>query len=251
MQAEQQFEQMKMQAAAQADQMRMQADGQIAQSKAQAEMQIAQMKMQADATLEAQKQQHLQAMKQAELDHAERLERWKVELEQATKITVARISANTDADSPFFLAQEAASQKVAEELSNNMNRMNDMHSNMADMMGQTMSRIDGAVGVMAAPKRIIRGQDGKAVGVEVLQNSSTDIDDPLFMTQEAATKKVTAELSNNLNIAMGKMNEIQNNMANMIGQTMNKIDKAVGVMAAPKRIVRGKDGRAVGVEVAK
>jgi hypothetical protein len=173
MQAEQQFEQMKMQATAQADQMRMQADGQIAQSKAQAEMQIAQMKMQADAALEAQKQQHSLAMKQAELDHAERLERWKVELEQATKITVARIGANIDPDNPLIIAQQAASEKVSEELSNNlslvMNKMQETQNNMSDMIGQTINRIDGAVGVMAAPKRIIRGQDGKVIGVEVAQ----------------------------------------------------------------------------------
>jgi len=184
MQAEQQFEQMKMQAAAQteqmkmqataqADQMRVQADGQIAQAKAQAEMQIAQMKMQAEAALEAQKQQHLQAMKQAELDHAERLEHWKVELEQATKITVARIGANPGVDIPLLEAQEAASQKVTRELGDNlamaMGKMHELHSNMADMVGQAMNRIDGAVGVMAAPKRIIRGKDGKAIGVEVVQ----------------------------------------------------------------------------------
>ena len=173
MQAQAQTEQMKMQATAQAEQMRVQADGQIAQAKAQAEMQIAQMKMQADAALEAQKQQHLQAMKQAELDHADQLERWKVELEQATKITVARIGANPGVDIPLLEAQEAASQKVTQELGNNlavaMNRMNEMQNNMADMIGQTMNRIDGAVGVMAAPKRIIRGADGKAIGVEVVQ----------------------------------------------------------------------------------
>ena len=173
LQAQAQTEQMRMQATAQADQMRVQADGQIAQAKAQAEMQIAQMKMQADAALEAQKQQHLQAMKQAELDHADQLERWKVELEQATKITVARIGANPGVDSPLLEAQEAASQKVTRELGDNlaiaMNRMNEMQTNMADMIGQTMNRIDGAVGVMAAPKRIIRGADGKAIGVEVVQ----------------------------------------------------------------------------------
>lgn len=173
MQAQAQTEQMKMQATAQAEQMRVQADGQIAQAKAQAEMQIAQMKMQADAALEAQKQQHLAQMKQAELDHAERLERWKVELEQATKITVARIGANPGMDIPLLEAQEAASQKVTRELGDNlavaMNRMNEMQNNMADMIGQTMNRIDGAVGVMAAPKRIIRGADGKAIGVEVVQ----------------------------------------------------------------------------------
>ena len=173
LQAQAQTEQMRMQATAQADQMRVQADGQIAQAKAQAEMQIAQMKMQADAALEAQKQQHLAQMKQAELDHAERLERWKVELEQATKITVARIGANPGVDIPLLEAQEAASQKVTRELGDNlamaMGKMHELHSNMADMVGQAMNRIDGAVGVMAAPKRIIRGADGKAIGVEVIQ----------------------------------------------------------------------------------
>ena len=171
MQAQAQSEQMKMQATAQADQMRVQADGQIAQVKAQAEMQIAQMKMQADAALEAQKYEHMQAMKQAELDHAERLEHWKVELEQATKITVARIAANPGFDIPLLEAQEAASQKVTRELGDNlamaMGKMNEMHTNMADMIGQTMNRIDGAVGVMAAPKKIIRGADGRAVRVEL------------------------------------------------------------------------------------
>jgi hypothetical protein len=173
LQAQAQSEQMKMQATAQADQMRAQVDGQIAQAKAQAELQIAQMKMQADAALEAQKQQHLAQMKQAELDHAERLERWKVELEQATKITVARIGANPGMDIPLLEAQEAASQKVTRELGDNlamaMGKMHELHNNMADMIGQTMNRIDGAVGVMAAPKRIIRGKDGKAIGVEVIQ----------------------------------------------------------------------------------
>jgi ATPase subunit of ABC transporter with duplicated ATPase domains len=173
LEAQAQSEQMKMQATAQADQMRARVDGQIAQAKAQAEMQIAQMKMRADAALEAQKQQHLAQMKQAELAYAERLERWKVELEQATKITVARIGANPGMDIPLLEAQEAASQKVTRELGDNlamaMGKMHELHNNMADMIGQTMNRIDGAVGVMAAPKRIIRGKDGKAIGVEVIQ----------------------------------------------------------------------------------
>jgi hypothetical protein len=173
LQAQAQTEQMKMQATAQADQLRMQADGQIAQTKAQAEMQMAQMKMQADAALEAQKQQHLQAMKQAELDHAERLEHWKAELDNATKITVARIGANPGFDIPLLEAQEAASQKVTQELSRSlemaMGKMHEIHNNMADMIGQTMNRIDGAMGVMSAPKRVIRGPDGRVSGIEVVQ----------------------------------------------------------------------------------
>jgi hypothetical protein len=162
MQAEQQMEQMKMQATAQAEQLRAQADGQIAQAKAQAEMQMEQMKL-----------QHLAAMKQAELDHADRLERWKVELEQATKITVARIGANPGVDIPLLEAQEAASQKVTQELSHSlsmaMGKMHEIHNNMADMIGQTMNRIDGAMGVMSAPKRVIRGPDGRVSGIEVVQ----------------------------------------------------------------------------------
>jgi hypothetical protein len=173
MQAQAQMEQMKMQATAQADQLRVQADSQIAQAKVQAEMQMAQMKMQADAALEAQKQQHLQAMKQAELDHAERLEHWKAELDNATKITVARIGANPGMDIPLLEAQEAASQKVTQELSHSlsmaMGKMHEIHNNMADMIGQTMNRIDGAMGVMSAPKRVIRGPDGRVSGIEVVQ----------------------------------------------------------------------------------
>jgi predicted ATPase len=75
------------------------------------------------------------------------------------------------------------------------------------------------------------------------------MDIPLLEAQEAASQKVTRELGDNLAMAMGKMHELHNNMADMIGQTMNRIDGAVGVMAAPKRIIRGKDGKAIGVEV--
>jgi hypothetical protein len=75
------------------------------------------------------------------------------------------------------------------------------------------------------------------------------MDIPLLEAQEAASQKVTQELSNSLSMAMGKMHEIHNNMADMIGQTMNRIDGAMGVMSAPKRVIRGPDGRVSGIEV--
>jgi hypothetical protein len=171
MQAQAQTEQMKMQATAQAEQMRVQADGQIAQAKAQAEMQIAQMKMQADAALELQKYEHMQMMKQAELQAAEQLEKWKSELESATKIMVARIGANPGLDLPLLEAQEAASTKIAAELGDNvtqaMNRMVQMHDNMSNMHNTAMDKINGVMTVIAAPKKIIRGADGRAAGVEL------------------------------------------------------------------------------------
>jgi hypothetical protein len=173
LQAQAQTEQMKMQATAQADQLRAQADIQVAQAKAQADMQMAQMKLQADAQLEAQKQQYMQAMEQAKLQAAEQLEKWKSELESATKIMVARIGANPGLDLPLLEAQEAASTKIAAELGDNvtqaMNRMVQMHDNMSNMHNMAMDKINGVMTVIAAPKKIIRGPDGRASGVEVIQ----------------------------------------------------------------------------------
>ena len=171
LQAQAQTEQMKMQATAQADQLRAQADIQVAQAKAQADMQMAQMKLQADAQLEAQKQQYMQAMEQAKLQAAEQLEKWKSELESATKIMVARIGANPGLDLPLLEAQEAASTKIAAELGDNvtqaMNRMVQMHDNMSNMHNTAMDKINGVMTVIAAPKKIIRGADGRAAGVEL------------------------------------------------------------------------------------
>jgi hypothetical protein len=171
MQAQAQNEQMKMQATAQAEQLRAQADIQVAQAKAQADVQMAQMKLQADAQLEAQKQQYMQAMEQAKLQAAEELEKWKTELESATKIMVARIGANPGLDLPLLEAQEAASTKIAAELGDNvtqaMNRMVQMHDNMSNMHNMAMDKINGVMTVIAAPKKIIRGADGRAAGVEL------------------------------------------------------------------------------------
>jgi hypothetical protein len=171
MQAQAQNEQMKMQATAQSEQLRAQADIQVAQAKAQVDVQMHQMKLQADAQLEAQKQQYMQAMEQAKLQAAEQLEKWKTELESATKIMVARIGANPGLDLPLLEAQEAASTKIAAELGDNvtqaMNRMVQMHDNMSNMHNMAMDKINGVMTVIAAPKKIIRGADGRASGVEL------------------------------------------------------------------------------------
>jgi len=146
---------------------KMQADTQAAQAKAQAEMQIEQMKMQHSAQLEQQKLQFEGQLKAAELKAAHE----RTELEAATKIMVARIGANPGLDIPLIEAQQAASEKVSAELGDNVkmaiDHMAQMHENMANMHGETMNRIGGVMQTLAAPKRIVRGPDGKAVGVEV------------------------------------------------------------------------------------
>jgi len=167
LQAQQQADQMRMQADTQAAQAKMQADMQITQAKAQADMQIEQMKMQHSAQLEQQKLQFESQLKNMEMQAAKE----KAELEAATKIMVARIGANPGLDIPLIEAQQAASEKVTAELGENVraaiDNMAQMHENMANMHGETMNRIGGVMQALAAPKRILRGPDGKAIGVEV------------------------------------------------------------------------------------
>ena len=167
MQAQQQSEQMRVQADTQAAQAKMQAEMQMTQAKTQAEMQIEQMKMQHSAQLEQQKIQFEVQLKNHEIQAAKE----KSELDAATKIMVARIGANPGLDLPLMEAQQAASEKVSSELGQNVkaaiDHMAQMHENMANMHGETMNRIGGVMQTLAAPKRIVRGPDGKAIGVEV------------------------------------------------------------------------------------
>ena len=144
-QATQQLEQAKMQAAAQSEQMQ--------------------------AQIDEQKMRHEMEMKEREAQLLDEFNRWKTELEAATKIMVARIGANPGLDIPLIEAQQADSDRVNAELGENVrsaiDHMAQMHENMANMHGETMGRIGGVMQTLAAPKRIVRGPDGKAIGVEV------------------------------------------------------------------------------------
>ena len=166
-QAQQQSDQMRVQADTQSAQAKMQVDIQMTQAKAQADMQVEQMKMQHAAQLEQQKLQFDGQLKNMEMQAAKE----RTELEAATKIMVARIGANPGLDLPLIEAQQAASEKITAELGDNVkmaiDHMAQMHENMANMHGETMNRIGGVMQTLAAPKRILRGPDGKAIGVEV------------------------------------------------------------------------------------
>lgn len=172
-------EQQKAQAEAQAEQQRAQMQAQLEQAKMQTQMQVEQMKLQAEAQLEAQRQQmeaqRLQQeaqFKAQELAQKEQYERWKTELEAATKIMVARIGANPGLDIPALEAQQAVSEKIANELGGNVNmalgHMANLHDRMANMHGEAMNRIGEVMATLKAPKRIVRGPDGRAVGVEAV-----------------------------------------------------------------------------------
>ena len=172
LQAQQQSDQMRAQADIQAAQAKAQFDAQIQQAKIQAEMQIEQMKAQAAAQTEAQRQQYDAAMAQQKLQSEEQFNRWKTELEAATKIMVARIAANPNLDIPAIEAQQAASEKITMELGDHVkmaiDRMAGMHDAMLGRHDQTMNQMGGMMQMLAAPKRIVRGPDGRAAGVEIV-----------------------------------------------------------------------------------
>jgi hypothetical protein len=156
MQANMQSDQMKMQADAQGIQMKAQLDSQLQQSKVQAEYQLAQMKAQIDD----QKMQHEMAMKQQELAQRDQFDRWKAELDAATKIMVAQIGSKTKLDE----AAQAAEQAAMSEMQSVMNK-DAATSQMYDMQGQTLNALRGVMETLAKPKQIIRGEDGRAIAV--------------------------------------------------------------------------------------
>jgi hypothetical protein len=175
MQAEQQAEQMRMQAQAQTEQMKMQAQAQIEQGKAQLEMQMHQAKVQADmqlqqmkAEFEVAKQNNEMQMKAREMAGKEEYERWKAELDAATKIMVARIGSNPGVDLPVIEAASAQlTQELAPPIMQAMDKIAMMHDQMANMHGQTMQNIGEAMQKLNAPKRVVRGADGLVIGVEM------------------------------------------------------------------------------------
>jgi hypothetical protein len=171
LQADQQAEQMRMQAQAQTEQMKMQADAQMTQVKAQLDMQMQQAKVQAEmqlqqmkAEFEAAKQNNEMQIKAREMAGKEEYERWKAELDAATKVLVAQIGAKAGLDQVALSAQMAASEELDATLGDGMS---EAINRLADMHGQTLGQITGVMQAISAPKRIIRGPDGRAAGVEI------------------------------------------------------------------------------------
>ena len=180
-QPQQNPEMLKMQADQQLQQAKMQAEGQLEQAKMQANMQVEQAKLQleqAKAQREIEIEQMRAQMEAQKLDFErqkaemeEQYNRWKTELDAATKVTVARIGANPGVDIPLVEAATASAERMTAELGTGvqmaLQNVEKLQQDMAALHDQTAGKIDNLLNVMAAPKRIIRGPDGKAVGVEI------------------------------------------------------------------------------------
>lgn len=137
---------------------KMQIEQQREQARAEADIQVEQIKMQSEAALEKQKQD---------------FEAWKVQFEAQNKVNLARIAANPGVDIPLLEAQELQSKQMVQaltmSLNDALNKMTELHQNMMQMQAQTVNQIEGVKNIVAAPKRVIRGADGKVAGVEVVQ----------------------------------------------------------------------------------
>jgi hypothetical protein len=165
-------ETVKAQASQAAAQAKTQADAQMVQMKTQADLQIEQMKAQLAQQMEASRQQHEAQMQMQEVAAKQQFERYKADLEAATKITVAKISSNNGVD-PEQQEQEKATHidlmrgvndvisQVAAELATTRDQISSLHN-------QSVATMQDAMQSMKASKRIIRGPDGRAIGVETV-----------------------------------------------------------------------------------
>jgi hypothetical protein len=143
-------------------------------------MQIAQMKAELEFKLEDQRQKHEVTLKMQEAVAKEEFDKWKAMLDASTKIMVARIAANPGLDVSVIDAEAAAKDVVIQDLTGQVERhanmLASMHNNVAAMhdhaiqAGADMTRrVEEAARASMAPKRIVRGPDGRAVGVEIVQ----------------------------------------------------------------------------------
>jgi hypothetical protein len=151
----------------QAEQQKAQFDAQMQQAKLQADMQIEQMKAQAQAAIEEQRQRFEAALKAEELAQEAEIEKHKAQLDADTKIMVARIGA-AGVDVPGLDLVSEASQRMATGMSEDVRAMiQTMAEESAAREQKLLMMVQALMQAMAAPKRIVRGPDGRAMGVEV------------------------------------------------------------------------------------
>ena len=135
---------------------------QAEQQKVQAEMQMEQAKLQQEGQLRAQEMQM-----QAQID------KYKADLDAQTKINVARISANPGIDIPMLEVTKANTERMMQNVEGNVvgsaQAIQELQQQTMQMYADMMGKLEAALKTLTAPKRIVRGPDGRAAGVEIVQ----------------------------------------------------------------------------------
>lgn len=162
MQIEQAKLQLEQQASQQRLQMEQQRDTQAMQLKAQTDqmkMQQDDMKMQQEAAMAEQQRLHEQFMEQSKQE----FERWKIEYENAAKVTIAQINAKVQMDSALMAACAAPAEKEEPE---EEEPEEDHLGKLTEMHGQTLQAIQGMVEQIGKPKTVVRDAEGRISGVQ-------------------------------------------------------------------------------------
>ena len=165
-----QVEQQKAQVQMQLEQAKMQAAQQVESAK----LQMEQQRIAAEQQAEAQRMQFEAQLKAQEMQNKTELEKWKANLDAQTKILVARISANPGVDLPNIEAQASQTQQMAQAVGGDLQKvmmgLQQMQTQQAQQHAETLAYLQTAMQAMYAPKRIIRGADGRAAGVEIVRD---------------------------------------------------------------------------------
>ena len=151
----------KVQADAALKQQEMQHEVALENQRNQIEAQRVMAEQQQQAALENQKMTHERQLKEMELAHNQAFEKWKAELDAATKIMVAQISAKASLDQAAQAAEQAASTELTKTA-----QQQDQTTALVDMHGKTLDALKGVMDTLSRPKKIVRGPDGRAAGVE-------------------------------------------------------------------------------------
>jgi adenylosuccinate lyase len=140
------------------------------QAKVQAQLQVEQMKAQNDSQLEQMRQQFEAQIEQQKLMAQQQIEKYKADLDAATAIMVARIKANPGIDIPALEAQQAVSEQGHGRYGRRCAGRSSIASQGCTSRWRTANNertcrgVRAALTTLTAPKRIIRGPDGRAVG---------------------------------------------------------------------------------------
>ena len=160
---------------AQAEQAKSQMLMQLEQAKLQQTSQVETMKAQNDQQLEQMKQQFEAQLAQQKIAAEQQMAKYKADLDAATRIMVARIAANPGLDIPALEQQQGVTERVMQDMGGEvkqaMQNLVALYSQMASSNDENMKGVRSALTTLTAPKRIVRGPDGRAVGVEAVQQA--------------------------------------------------------------------------------
>ena len=159
-------EELKMQHQMQMDQAKMQAQSQTEQMKLQAEAQFKQADQQHQTQLEMAKMEHQTQLKLAEAQSYQAIEQAKLEADADLKMRIAQL----DAQTKIAVARIGAAGELPPDMNENGESIPDpaelRHAAMQSALMAALQNFSAALDEMRRPKTIVRGSDGRVLGIQ-------------------------------------------------------------------------------------